>query len=60
MENNLAKFKEVREAINTIVSDTIFVSSRVANRFLDYVDDFYEIIDDPRKLRSEISEECRG
>lgn len=60
MENSLTKFREAREAISEIVSDTTHVSSRVANRSLNYVDEFYQIIDDPRKLESEITEECRG
>lgn len=60
MDATVAKFLQARDAIDGIVSDTTFVSNRVANRSLNYVDDFYQIIEDPEELQSEIIEECRG
>lgn len=49
-----------RDRINSIVGDTTYVDERVANRSLRFVEDFFEIIDDPRKTERQIIRACRG
>lgn len=49
-----------RDRINSIVGDTTYVGERVANRSLKFVANFFEIIDDPKKIERQIIRACRG
>lgn len=52
--------QESREQIYSIISDTTYVSARTAIRSQRYLDDLFEIINDPRKLDRYIVRACRG
>ena len=49
-----------RDRIYSIVGDTTYVDQRVANRSVRFVEDFFEIIDDPRRTERLIISACRG
>jgi hypothetical protein len=53
------RFNEVRPQIESVF-DSEPVEARTRERTLEYVADFYEIINDPKERRDEIDDECRG
>lgn len=55
----VARLQAKRDALYTIVSDTTYVSPKSVKRTLKYVDKFYAVLDNPKKLRREVIEECR-
>jgi hypothetical protein len=55
----LKLFNQNRETIAAIVGDAALVSARVARRSADYIDEFYEVINDPEELEEEILSKCR-
>ncbi|HJO12540.1 MAG: hypothetical protein QGG67_13930 [Gammaproteobacteria bacterium] len=55
----IAEFMESREQMTAIVADTTYVSSRSANRTLGYMEDFFEILEDPRRIEREFVDDCR-
>lgn len=54
------EFRRQREAIYALYRDEIgaLMDRNVVKRTLDYFDDFYEVINDPRKARRQIVEAC--
>ena len=52
-------FQESRQRMMTILGDTSYMPQRSVNRISGYVEDFFEILDDPRKVEREIEEDCR-
>lgn len=60
LAGTLARFSEQRQAVNTTVSDTSFLNPKVAEKSADYMEAFYEIIDDPERISSQIIARCRG
>ncbi|EAQ96607.2 hypothetical protein KT71_06267 [Congregibacter litoralis KT71] len=52
-------FQANRDAIYAIVEDTRFVTERSVKRTRKFVDKFYDVLDNPKKVRREIIEECR-
>lgn len=56
----IAGFQNSREQISAIVSDTTYVNSRSANRTTGYVEDFFEVLDNPRRIEREFVRDCRG
>lgn len=52
-------YLDAKSGLTAIVGDTTYISSRSVNRSLKFVEDFYEIINNPRKLRRQIVERCR-
>lgn len=55
----LDKFRTHREALLAIAGETDMVSKRQARKSVAYLDDFYEVIDDPKRLADKIIEVCR-
>lgn len=53
-------YKAAQQNIAAIVADETYVSPRSARRSANYVEDFFKIINDPRKLQREIIRDCRG
>ncbi|MCH7817019.1 MAG: hypothetical protein IIC60_10675 [Proteobacteria bacterium] len=49
-----------RDRFKSIVGDTTYTSERTADRSLRFVEDFFEIIDDRRKIERLIVRACRG
>jgi hypothetical protein len=52
-------YQDAKEGLNTIIGDTTYIGVRAVNRTIKFVDSFYEIINNPRKLQREIVRGCR-
>ena len=55
-----ALFNERREAIYALYRLQQGLDARVLERSLEYLDEFYETINDPRRVEREITRRCRG
>jgi hypothetical protein len=60
VQESLERFRVEREAILTLFRDQPGLSKAKIRSASAYIDDFYEIIDDPEKLRGKILDRCRG
>ncbi len=56
----LAPFRERREAIYALYENLPGLSARYVRDTQRYLDEFYDVIDDPRKLRRELIGRCRA
>lgn len=59
LEEVIPLFNERREAIYDLYRTQIGLSRREKERTLDYLDEFYEVINDEEKFTREIVEQCR-
>lgn len=59
MDRTLRVFREKRDTIYALYREQAYLEERVLERSLEYVDEFYEIIDDDGKVRRSIVEDCR-
>lgn len=55
---SLQKFRDAREVIYALVNEQEGLESRTRNRLVDYIDDFYELIDDPDAVEKKIINRC--
>ena len=55
---SLQKFRDTREVIYALVNEQEGLESRTRNRLVDYIDDFYELIDDPEAVEKKIINSC--
>jgi hypothetical protein len=55
----LDEFRAKREALLSIAGDTDYVSRRSARKGVSYLEDFYDVIDNPKHLKKKIIEVCR-
>ena len=55
---SLQKFRDARDAIYTLVNEQEGLVSRTRSRLVDYIDGFYEVIDDPRAVERKIINKC--
>jgi len=58
VEASLRRFKDRRDAIYKLVFEQEGLESRVRKKIIRYVDDFYELIDDPRDVERKIIKKC--
>lgn len=55
----LQALRDKRERISTIISSDSLSSQKGARRAAQYVNNFYQVIEDPQKLQRDILDECR-
>jgi len=60
LERTLEIFVAKRDTLYALVRDQEGLEDRELERALEYLDDFYEIITDPRKAKREMADRCRG
>ena len=60
LETTLASFRANRGQIMAIAGDTTHVREKDAEDAVEYLAEFFAIIDDPEELGDEILEDCRG
>ena len=60
LARTLAVFNEQKEAIYALYQNEPLLEDSYRERTMEYLDGFYEIIDDPGKVRREIISKCRG
>lgn len=56
--SSLQKFNDSREAIYALIAEQEGMDSRVRKRLIRYVDEFYELIRDPRDVERRMIEKC--
>ena len=56
----VSQFTAMRDSINAIISDTTHVSERTAKRSMRYMDEFYEVLESPRRYERGVVDRCRG
>ena len=55
----LDEFRAKREALLAIADETDYVSRRSARKGVSYLEDFFDVIDNPKHLKQKIIEVCR-
>ena len=55
---SLGKFQEKREEILALVDDLQGASRRTKDSLRDYINEFYEVIDDPKRVQRELVGRC--
>lgn len=55
---SLQRFQDVREAIHALLRDHEGLTSMTRKSVIQYVDNFYELIDDPRKVEKYMTNKC--
>lgn len=59
LDESIAKFNELRPQIEAALNPPE-LDKRSRKKALKYIDDFYEIINDPKKRKKEIEDDCLG
>ena len=59
MARTLQTFNEHRDAIYALYTEQTQLDEKVREKTIEYLDDFYEIINDDRKIQREIVDDCR-
>ncbi len=59
LQQALQLFKQHKDAIYTLYREQPQLDEKVLENTIEYYDDFYEIINDERKTRREIEDDCR-
>jgi hypothetical protein len=59
MARTLQVFKEQKDAVYALYMEQPQLDEKVREKTIDYLDDFYEIINDDRKVEREIVKDCR-
>ena len=59
MAQTVQEFQEQKEAMYALYMEQAQLDEKVREKTIEYLDDFYEIIDDDRKLDREIVRDCR-
>jgi len=55
---SLQRFQDVREAIYVLVQEHEGLTSMTRKSLLQYVNNFYKLIDDPRKVEKYMTNKC--
>ena len=55
----LGEFRDNRETLLAIAAETDYTSKRIARKGVSYLEDFYDVIDNPKRLKKQITEVCR-
>lgn len=60
LNQSIAVFQESREQIMTILADASHVTPRSANRVAGYIEDYFGILDNSRRVTREFVNDCRA
>ena len=60
MPQTVALFNQKRPDIQALFENNEYLSDRTREDALDYIEDFYEILKDPKRFKKEITDKCRG
>jgi hypothetical protein len=60
MNEALSQFRTNEEQLLAVAGDTTYVDERTAENSVEYLQDFFAIINDPEELQDEILDDCRG
>lgn len=56
----VAKFNEKKPDIMALFKDNIHLTDKNRKNAIKYIEDFYEILNDPKRFKKEITDKCRG
>jgi len=59
IDETLRVFMDSKDAIYSLYRNQVGLEERTLEKSLEYLDEFYEIIEDPGKVRSRIERDCR-
>ncbi len=59
LEGTLQKFRDQRDAINALIENQEGLDDRRRADMLKYVEEFYDVINDPRQVNRRLTRECR-
>ena len=59
MEKALDEFRQHRSALSKLANETLYESKWMARSAVKYIESFYTVIDNPKKLSRQITEACR-
>ena len=59
-DNAIALLQSKRDEITALYRDSAELDERYRQKSLDYIDEFFEILDDPDRIEREIFDRCRG
>ena len=54
------RFQEKKPEIMALFKDNPHLTNSMRKRALNYLGDFYEVLDDPKRFKREITDKCRG
>ena len=60
MNEALSQFRAKEGQLLAIAGDTTYVDDKTANSSVEYLQDFFTLINDPNELQDEILDDCRG
>jgi hypothetical protein len=60
MPQTVARFRDKRPEIEALFNDNPHLDDKTRKKALKYIEDFYEVIDDPKRFEKEITDKCRG
>ena len=60
MPETLALFRDKKAEILALFQDNSHLSDHKRADAIDYIEDFYKIIDNPKRLNKDIIDKCRG
>ena len=60
MNEALSQYRAKEAQLLAIAADTTYVNERTAETSVEYLEDFFAIINDPDELQDEILDDCRG
>jgi hypothetical protein len=56
----VARFNEKKPDIMALFEDNTHLTKKTRNNTIDYIEDFYEVLNDPKRFKREITDKCRG
>ena len=60
LDNAIARYIENRAAIIALFRDSEYLEDRYKKKTVSYLEEFFEVINDPAKVERELSSRCRG
>jgi hypothetical protein len=60
LDATLQLFQDHRDEIYGLFQNQVDLEAKTTERTVEYLDEFYEIISDPKKVKREIRDRCRA
>lgn len=60
MPQAVARFNEQKPAIMALFTSNTQLDDKMRSKAIDYLDEFYDVINDPKEFAKEITDKCRG
>jgi len=60
LPGTVALFNDKKAGILALFEDNTHLNGRTRDNSIEYIEDFYEIINDPKRFKKQITDKCRG